>query len=175
MLFAAPINELLVRRIKEIDAQDFLTLCKTLDQETQYMMLVPGEREMSVEEQRIRIQEAIFHTNQTILVAEDDGALVGYVGALGGHWERNRHTASIVIGILQSYTGMGLGTRLMEAIESWARDKGLHRLELTVMKHNKAALSLYEKLGYEIEGVKRDSLRVGDVFVDEYYMAKLLN
>lgn len=175
MVFPAAVNELVVREIAEIDAQDFLTLCQTLDKETEFMMLEPGERMMSVEEQRIRIQEALFHVNQTILVAEYDGRLVGYVAALGGHWERNRHTATLIIGILQGYTGIGLGTRLMNAVEAWARQKGLHRLELTVMTHNEVALSLYDKMGYGIEGTKRDSLCIDGEFVDEYYMAKLLN
>ena len=31
-----------------------------------------------------------------------------------------------------------------------------------------------KKMGFEIEGTKRDSLRVDGVYVDEYYMAKLL-
>lgn len=59
------------------------------------------------------------------------------------------------------------------AIE-WAKQKGLHRLELTVIAHNKCAVHVYEKLGFEIEGVKRDALYIDGVFVDELYMSKLL-
>ncbi|HYF94677.1 MAG TPA: GNAT family N-acetyltransferase [Symbiobacteriaceae bacterium] len=88
---------------------------------------------------------------------------------------RNRHMACIWIGVLQAYAGRGVGTRLFEALEAWARENGLHRLELTVMAHNAAGVALYRKMGFEIEGARRDSLRVDGAWVDEYAMAKLLN
>lgn len=43
------------------------------------------------------------------------------------------------------------------------------------MSHNKAGVALYKKQGFEIEGTKRHSLLVNGQFVDEYYMAKLLD
>ena len=41
------------------------------------------------------------------------------------------------------------------------------------MCHNAAALRLYQKNGFEIEGRARRSLMVDGAPVDEYYMAKL--
>jgi RimJ/RimL family protein N-acetyltransferase len=57
---------------------------------------------------------------------------------------------------------------------SWARERGFHRLELTVMTHNERAIRLYKKMGFEVEGVKKHSLFVNGEYVDEYYMAKLI-
>lgn len=37
-----------------------------------------------------------------------------------------------------------------------------------------AGLGLYTKLGFVIEGTRRDALRVDGVFVDEYAMAMIL-
>ena len=62
---------------------------------------------------------------------------------------------------------------MMES-EAYASVHGLHRLELTVMETNTRARSLYESMGYVVEGIKRDSLFVDDKFVDEIMMAKLL-
>ncbi|WP_277674608.1 GNAT family N-acetyltransferase, partial [Piscibacillus halophilus] len=59
-------------------------------------------------------------------------------------------------------------------MEEWAIKVQLHRLELTVIVENKAAVNLYKKMGFEIEGVKKDSLKLGERYVDEYYMAKLI-
>lgn len=42
------------------------------------------------------------------------------------------------------------------------------------MCHNEAALHLYEKNGFQREGIKKNSMVVNGQFVDEYYMAKLL-
>ncbi|HSL43185.1 MAG TPA: GNAT family protein [Anaerolineales bacterium] len=164
----------LIREIQENDAEGFLDLCQRLDEETQFMMLEPGERLITVTEQRERIQRILLRENQTILVAEAGNRLVGYLAAFGGDYRRNRHNAHIVIGILQGFAGQGIGTRLFAELDDWARRQGVHRLELTVMAHNTAALSLYKKMGFENEGTKKDSLFVGGQYVDEYYMAKLL-
>ena len=42
------------------------------------------------------------------------------------------------------------------------------------MVDNHAGIALYKKMGFEIEGVKKDSLLINDQYVDEYYMSKIL-
>ncbi len=166
---------MIIRTILISDAEQFLNLCKKLDTETQFMMLEPGERTTTVEEQQAQIARLLMLENQTIFVAEYNGQLVGYLAALGGEFQRNRHSVYIIIGILQAFTGQGIGTQLFRTLEEWAQLQRIHRLELTVMVHNEAGLALYKKQGFEIEGTKRDSLLVNGKYVDEYYMAKLLD
>ena len=43
---------MIIRKIHESDAEQFLNLCNKLDTETQFMMLEPGERSTSTEEHR---------------------------------------------------------------------------------------------------------------------------
>jgi ribosomal protein S18 acetylase RimI-like enzyme len=164
-----------IRRIQENDAEGFLKLCRALDEETAFMLLEPGERQTAITEERERIERLLAKDNQTILVAEEGGRFVGYVAASGGRYARNHHCAYLVMGVLQSYAGQGIGTRLFEEIETWARQQGLRRLELTVMAHNRAGVALYQKRGFEIEGTRRHSLFVKSEPVDEYYMGKLLD
>jgi RimJ/RimL family protein N-acetyltransferase len=166
---------MIIRTIRESDAEQFLSLCNKLATETQYMMLEPGERTTTPEEQRAQIEQLLQHMNQTVFVAENDEQLVGYLAAIGGEFKRNRQCAHIIIGILQAFTGQGIGTKLFQSLEEWAHQQHMHRLELTVMAHNKAGVALYKKQGFEIEGTKRHSLLVNGHFVDEYYMAKLLD
>lgn len=134
---------MIIREITESDAEEFLNLCKRLDEETQFMMLEPGERITTIEEQRDQINNVLSKDNQTILVAENDGQLIGYLGAYGGRYKRNMHSVYIVIGILQNFTGQGIGTSLFSELERWAHQNKIHRLELTVMVHNEAGLALY--------------------------------
>lgn len=164
----------IIREIRESDAEDFLSLCRRLDEESKFMLLEPGERTTTLEEQRLRIREILSADNQVILVAEEAGALVGYLLASRGRYARNRHEAYLVIGILEKYTGQGIGTALFKKMETWAGEHGIHRLELTVMAHNQRGVGLYKKMGFEIEGIKKDSLRVDGVYVDEYYMGKII-
>lgn len=164
-----------IRPITEADAGAFLDLCQRLDEETAFMMLEPGERKTTPDEQRARIAGILASPNSMIFVAEHEGQLVGYLAAMGGAYRRNRHNAHLVIGIRRAFTGQGLGTRLFQALEAWAPGAGLHRLELTVMVHNAAGLALYRKMGFQVEGTRVHSLRVDGRWVDEVSMAKLLD
>jgi RimJ/RimL family protein N-acetyltransferase len=163
-----------VRSICERDAEPFLALSTRLDEETDFRLLEAGERRTTVAEQRETIQHVRATENQTILVAEADGQLVGYIAGIGGEHGRNRHSVYVVVAVLQAFSGRGIGTRLFQALETWAVEHAIHRLELTVMMHNERAIGLYEKLGFRREGRKRDALLVGGEYADEYLMAKLL-
>ena len=163
-----------VRMISANDAEQFLELNQKLDNETKFMLLESGERKGSVDKIEERIELTLKKSNEAVFVLEDGNRLVGYASAIGGHCKRNAHKASIVTGVLQSHVGRGGGSRLFETLLRWAEDSPLHRLELTVMKHNERAIALYRKYGFEIEGIKEASLFVDGIYVDEYSMGLIL-
>ena len=156
------------------DAAAFLDLRHHVDLETKFMMLEPGERQTTVEQERERLAATGKSDNKQTFLAEDDGQLVGWLWANGGDYRRNHHSVHIVIGIRTAHTNQGIGTRLFQACEAWARERGLHRLELTVMTHNHLGIALYQKMGFAIEGTASDALRVDGEYVDLHYMSKLL-
>ena len=47
-------------------------------------------------------------------------------------------------------------------------------MELEVSKKNKVAISLYQKKGFEAEGVKRNAFLVNGKYEDELLMAKII-
>lgn len=156
------------------DAAAFLALRQQVDEETRFMMLEPGERQATVEQERERLINTAKADNKQTFLAEDDGRLVGWLWANGGDFRRNDHMVHIVIGLREAYTGQGIGKRLFETCEQWAREQHLHRLELTVMTHNLRGLALYKKMGFEIEGTARHQMKVDGEYVDLHFMAKLL-
>jgi RimJ/RimL family protein N-acetyltransferase len=105
---------MIIRTIRVGDAEQFLSLCKQLDSETQFMLLEHDERKTTLEEQRTQIDILLRQVNQTIFVAEQENQLIGYLAASGGTFKRNRHNAYLVIGILQAFTGQGIGTQLFQ-------------------------------------------------------------
>ncbi len=56
------------------------------------------------------------------------------------------------IGILDEYQGQGLGKQMMERLISDAKEAGCNGIELTTALDNKAAYSLYEKVGFKCLG-----------------------
>ncbi len=164
-----------VREVRVDDAATFLELCTRLDEESSFMMLEPGERQTTVDEQRLQIAAILAQPNSTILVAEAGTSLAGYVAAHGGEFRRNRHSAYVVAGVCQSFSGQGIGTRLFQSLVEWAPTVRVSRLELTVMEHNAAGVALYRKIGFVEEGLRQRSMRVNGRFIDEIAMALLLD
>lgn len=158
----------------ETDA--FWALLNTLDNETDFMMHEPGERARRTNPQELAedLEQNVFSGGDFLEGAWEDGRMVGYLRAERGRFDRVAHTAYIVVGILASHRGQGIGTALLEHVTGWARTSGVRRLELTVECRNGAARHLYEKSGFVIEGLWTGSMLVGGTLVDEYYMAKLL-
>jgi RimJ/RimL family protein N-acetyltransferase len=108
------------------------------------------------------------------LVADAEGHLVGFLVAHRGATRRVRHRADFAMAVRSAHQRHGIGHRLLAALDDWAADAGLERLELTVMAHNEGAIALYERAGYVHEGVKRHAIHVDGQPVDELVMGKLL-
>lgn len=165
----------MIREANSLDAESLLKLIKQVEKESPYMLYEAGERKTTLESQREMLESFEQKENATIFVAEENSNLMGYLIVIGGSSNRQRHSAYLVVGIQVSHRGKGIGTELFDKMENWAISKGISRLELTTVVDNDAGVGLYKKVGFEIEGVKRDSLRIDGNYVDEYYMGKLLD
>lgn len=138
------------------------------------MLFNPGERRMTIEQ----CEQMIVHCakpHNHLFVAQQQQRLEGYIMVLGETLSRTQHRASLVIGVHQDSRGKGVGTALFTEAIQWAQQQHIHRLELTVIAHNKQAIALYKKMGFVEEGCKRHSLMIDGKFVDEYYMSLLLD
>ena len=78
------------------------------------------------------------------------------------------------LGVLEAHWRQGIGGALLAAAEAWAQEHDIHRIELTVRTTNVHAIRVYERAGFEREGLKRHAQRMADEYIDEYLMAKLL-
>jgi putative acetyltransferase len=109
------------------------------------------------------------------LVAEVDDRVVGMLTIITfPNKPRRRHAASIGMGVHDEWQGKGIGSALMRAgVEMADRWLNLLRLELEVYTDNEPAIRLYERFGFEREGVlRRYAFRDGR-YVDALLMARL--
>lgn len=108
------------------------------------------------------------------LVAVIDGKVVG--GASLHRHERHRqsHAASLGMAVHDAFAGRGVGSALMSAIidvaDNWWN---LTRLELEVYVDNDRAIALYERFGFEREGLFRAHAFRDGQYVDTLAMARL--
>lgn len=164
------------RKLNMVDIENYWDFLNTLDVETNVMMYEPTERRQrtNIQELKQDIHTNVINGNDFLEIAIENDKIIGYIRAERGRFNRIAHTAYIVVGILKDYSSRGIGTAFFQDLNQWAREHGVIRLELTVECHNKAAKHLYEKNGFQIEGIRRKSMLVEGKFIDEYYMAKIL-
>ncbi|MGE7602481.1 N-acetyltransferase family protein [Peribacillus sp. NPDC097675] len=165
---------MVIREIRVEDAEHFISLVKDVENTSEFMLMEPGERQTTPEQQRKQLEAMEHHENSTIFVAEEEGKLIGYLIAMGGRAKKTIHSAYLVIGILKEHRGKGIGNSLFQNVMKWAPQHQISRLELTAVTQNETAVALYKKYGFDIEGTKRNSLVIQGKSYNEYYMAKIL-
>ncbi len=84
------------------------------------------------------------------------------------------HVGYLGMGIDADYRGRGIGEKLLRAAVDHARRIGMERIELQVFPSNAAARALYQKLGFEVEGLKRRVRKLDGRYDDLIQMALLI-
>lgn len=163
-MHAGPAARLTVRRARPEDAEALLAI----DRATWSTLSSPAA-EPSI---------GPFFDNRTfpenVVVAEVDRRPVG--------WGKIEHPTSLpssghvwhVTGLAvdPEFEGRGAGRALMEALIELARERGGRRITLRVFAPNERARRLYERLGFEVEGVLRGEFMIGKgEYVDDVFMA----
>jgi ribosomal protein S18 acetylase RimI-like enzyme len=111
-----------------------------------------------------------------VLVAELDGEVAGYVRL--GHptpLPASRHVVMITgLAVDPDRQGRGVGAALLEHAIEEARRRGARKLSLRVLGPNERARALYERAGFEVEGVLRGEFHLQGEDVDDVLMARWL-
>ena len=103
-----------------------------------------------------------------------DGKLIGTIGLERPTNARRAHAATFGMCVHDAYQGRGAGSALLGALlELTDRWLNIRRMELTVWADNARAIGLYEKHGFEREGLHRQYAFREGAMVDALSMARL--
>jgi RimJ/RimL family protein N-acetyltransferase len=107
------------------------------------------------------------------LVALVDDTVVGWCDVSRAAWNTRRHSGTLGMGVIASHRGRGIGRALLETTLARAGEAGITRVELRVRTDNTAAIRLYERCGFEVEGTCRRYLVHDGRSHDALLMARL--
>lgn len=99
---------------------------------------------------KAQIREANRDPGQTILVAEDEWGIAGFIWlTVEIEWGGKRKGEVSAICVAGRCRGRGYGRKLMEEGENLLRTYGCSSVQLMVTQANAAAVHLYESLGFK--------------------------
>lgn len=98
------------------------------------------------------IAETYRQSNAVIVVAEEDGSIVGY--CIFYYVMDEGEIARI--GVDNNLRGQGIGRGLLDYVCTFCCENGIERLLLDVRESNIGARRFYEQYGFVIDGMRKD-------------------
>ncbi|MDD3481197.1 MAG: GNAT family protein [Patescibacteria group bacterium] len=147
-------GKIVLRRPKKTDAEDRYK-CGHCDEIT---LMYGGEKKDS---KYTKADAERWYRKQ---LERKPGWVIEYGGECVGevflhHIDETDKRARIALGFFnQNFLGKGVGPQVIDLILEYSfNDLGLHRVDLRVLDYNKRAIRAYEKSGFTIEGIERES------------------
>ena len=169
--------ELLIREAEVEDAAALVSFLNRVSVETDFTSLDGDGILLTSEEMAIFLNKQASWDNQITLLAFLNDKIAGIVNITADQRKRVRHIGDLFIVIGKKYWNNGLGNLLLEEVVEWAQASGiLRRLQLTVQTRNQAAVHLYQKYGFAIEGRQERGAYIEEgEFIDIYLMGRLID
>ena len=154
------------------DAAAILHLMKVTSGETDFMARYSDEITMPPQREEKFLETTLNSPADLMICAVVDGTIVANAGLSPiAQRERYRHRAAFGISIRKEYWGLGIGSLLLSAIITCAREMDLEMIELEVVCENERAIALYKKYGFRIYGSRPHSFKYRDgSYADEHLM-----
>ena len=160
-------SDIVIRHAEPRDAEPLRQL--TAHPEVYHDTLQLPHPSMEMWQERLQPRPHSHH-----LVATLDKGVVGHLMLSVEPRPRRSHVATFGMSVDAAFHGRGVGSALMREMinlcDNWLR---VERIELTVFADNAAAVAVYRKHGFVVEGTARKfALRNGE-YVDAHFMARL--
>ncbi len=168
-------EEITLRPAEPDDAESIIKTLKSFAPERSYVLMEQFGKGVAAEREYI---SKLSRNNNLLLVGVADGDhIVGILEAIqadGGQRTETAHVLNIGLHLVEEFRGLGIGSRMLQYTEEWARERAFRELETSVFTTNKRSLNLFRKVGFVNECTKVKRIRMGNEFVDEVSICKQL-
>ena len=132
--------------IREMEAKDIMGVVGLVRNELGY-----DDISSDVYDRVIRIHNA---ENYVTFIAEDDGAVIGFVGIMRGlAFELDgEYVRVIALAVSRAYRSQGIGSKLEARVEQYARETGANSIVISSGLNRNRAHVFYSNKGYEKKG-----------------------
>jgi RimJ/RimL family protein N-acetyltransferase len=141
-----------IRQAEPIDAEGLVHHVRTVLGTSPYSLTTLDEFKSNVDSQTKWIED-MKRKDNLLLLAIDEGKIIGDLMLLRGPKLRNAHTAEFALGLQKIYRGQGIGKRLIQTMIEWTKTRPeIEKICLQVISGNDIAIRLYSNMGFKEEG-----------------------
>jgi RimJ/RimL family protein N-acetyltransferase len=167
-----------IRTVKTDDAAAIIAFSKVLADEPDNGVSFSAASDVTftLEEEVGIIQGYLDNpTSHWVVALDEQGTFIGHSNVHPGR-RVFRHTVGLGISVAKDWRNRGVGTAIMRTLIDWcAANPQIKRLELEAFTHNERAIYVYEKLGFEREGIRRAAALKDGRFRDSIMMSMLFS
>jgi RimJ/RimL family protein N-acetyltransferase len=119
------------------------------------------------------ITMCIENVPETLFAIDYQGVLAGSIGL---HMQQDiyRHSAELGYFVGEPFWNKAIASVSVQRMIQYGFEiLHLHRIFASVYAHNKASMSVLEKNGFLLEGIKKQAVFKNDNYIDEYFYGKL--
>lgn len=107
------------------------------------------------------------------IATNNQDEIVGHIDLRARPEPHTQHRVLLGMGLLKEMRGLGIGSQLLHYVIDWVRGRpNIEWIDLCVMSENKAALSLYRKFGFELQGEYKQMFAIDGEYHDYLSMTK---
>lgn len=151
-----------IRSAMEQDATSLSEVRVQIDGETENLDREQGEAYIDEAGFKQIIKEDSEQYNHLFLVAVVNDRIVGFSRCEGKQLTRTSHKVEFGVCVLKEFWGYGIGKKFLEESVHWADANGIKKMNLNVLETNDKAIKLYQKYGFEVEGILKRDKRLSD-------------
>ncbi|MGE7923863.1 N-acetyltransferase family protein [Viridibacillus arvi] len=164
-------NEVTIKEATKNDAQQMINFYNVVGGETDFLSFGKNEFNRDVEEYKKFIDSTSLEQNSIILIATLKDEIIGIASINSSQKDRTKHVGTLGIVVSEQLIGQGLGRKLMEELLNWATSNGVtKKISLVTREDNTFAIELYEKLGFEKEGLIKNDNFINGVYYNTLVM-----
>lgn len=168
-------QDVVLRQPLREDAGAIIDFYNMTGAETIYLSFCGGEYKATLEQQRDIIDDVNSSKNNMMLLAKINDEIIGIGTITSNQKIKGRHVGNLGIAVAKKYCNAGVGKVMMDDLISWCRTNHItKKLSLVTAEDNHRARALYEKCGFETEGILKNEICIDGKFSNLIIMGMMV-
>lgn len=165
-------DQISIREAQISDAKPLNGYIRETYSAADHLITRASEFRMGVWKQRFWIARKQANPFEICLVATAGDEIIGMLDSWTDRRMRVHHSTGFAMSVAKDWQRRGIGKKLLLHFSEWVqKHEILERIELHVHSDNLAAIALYEAIGFQKEGTRKEAIRYEDGrVVDDHIM-----